>query len=86
MVLETIRFILKIFYILRIFPIPVEVKKHTSKSKTPLCNIKMAEIKAHNVSIFLGSLSDVSNGIDPICQSWLSVDGQSTSHQLNAAK
>lgn len=58
----------------------------TSKSRRLLCNIRMVDAKAHNVSRFLGSLIDVSNGMLPICQSWLSVDGHRTSHQLNAAK
>lgn len=52
----------------------------------PLCNIKTVDANAHNVSKFRGSLIDVSNGIEPICQSWLNVDGHKTSHQLNAAK
>lgn len=41
----------------------------TSKSKMPLCNIKTVDANAHNVSKFRGSLIDVSNGIEPICQS-----------------
>jgi hypothetical protein len=60
--------------------------KLTSKSIMPRYANKMAAKTAIKVRIFLVSLIVVITGIEPICQSWLSVDGQRINHQLKAAR
>jgi hypothetical protein len=62
------------------------LKGLTSKSHRLLITNKTATPKKKQVIRFLESDMEVTNGTDPICQSWDKVAGHSRSHQLKAAK
>lgn len=59
---------------------------HTSKSIIILYANSSAHPKNKHVTRFLKSVIEVTRGTEPICQSWLNVDGHNRSHQLKAAK
>lgn len=58
----------------------------TCKLMKHLWTISTIDVKAQSVCKLRGSAIDVISGMEPICQSWLSVEGHNINHQLKAAK